>query len=498
MSSELTWKKNSSRYPSRGCRAKSGLYAGQDDEDKVPKQDQEVFELEESDPSSSDDLGEDEADFERMKMRRRLGGKVVNKKAKVRRTSSRSNKFQKSMAEPRISELLVPPTREEVKRTTKGRTGKSKKDSPSTRTSPYARQETTNEDESVVTDCHNSESLEGSKESDHHSRRSSSRKLVETQSGSTDSTDLHETDESSVEDDDDEEPLSMQRIIASKSEKCGIWREICRTMNTIEVDAGSVWHQEDKTDDEEFEERFLVKWSDRSYLHCSWETAKDLEDQIENSKAYLNTFFRKSKDGFLFTSEERSDGDYFDPAFTQIERILEIEETCGCDNISPIQEDELTTDDLGIVTDKESPRFEDGLGRYFLVKWGNLSYSNATYEYERDLILNNVDYKQQLKAFHARSAKPTKKLLRSRQRGGEATRRKLYKTFGDNSSMDEEARSSAVAGYQKMLREKVFKNGGQLRDYQAEGVSWMISNYVNKRSCILAGKFDGPKHGWLT
>lgn len=58
--------------------------------------------------------------------------------------------------------------------------------------------------------------------------------------------------------------------------------------------------------------------------------------------------------------------------------------------------------------------------------------------------------------------------------------------FGDGSKMDEGKLSEAVTAYQKELAEFVYPNGGQLRDYQAEGVSWMIANYLNGRSCLLA------------
>ena len=58
--------------------------------------------------------------------------------------------------------------------------------------------------------------------------------------------------------------------------------------------------------------------------------------------------------------------------------------------------------------------------------------------------------------------------------------------FGDGSRIEERKLSEAVSSYQKELAEFVYPNGGQLRDYQAEGVSWMVSNYLNGRSCLLA------------
>ena len=67
---------------------------------------------------------------------------------------------------------------------------------------------------------------------------------------------------------------------------------------------------------------------------------------------------------------------------------------------------------------------------------------------------------------------------------GEAELRRLYKeVFGENSDAKLESR---VDDYQNALAEHTFPNGGRLRDYQAEGVSWLMANYVNKRSSILA------------
>lgn len=50
---------------------------------------------------------------------------------------------------------------------------------------------------------------------------------------------------------------------------------------------------------------------------------------------------------------------------------------------------------------------------------------------------------------------------------------------------DEEKQDANVKAYQDELAKQVFPNGGQLRDYQAEGVTWLISNFVFDRSSIL-------------
>ena len=232
-----------------------------------------------------------------------------------------------------------------------------------------------------------------------------------TQESDSDS-DASQNDDSTVEESDseneeDEEPFKIQRIIASRTEPRNAWAKIGAKMNTNEIDYGSRWVQDpvDENDDT-YEERYLVKWHDMSYLHVSWETESDLLELVENAKNYLSTFFRKSSHGLLFSSDERCDGDYFDPGWTQVDRLLEVHFPDECPIKSVKNEDKITNDELGICLDKEDKEaFEEGLGRQFLIKWGNSQYTESTYEYERDLILNEVEYKDQLKDFHRRKKK---------------------------------------------------------------------------------------------
>ena len=66
----------------------------------------------------------------------------------------------------------------------------------------------------------------------------------------------------------------------------------------------------------------------------------------------------------------------------------------------------------------------------------------------------------------------------------EDQRRRLYKIFGEKGVKG--SQEDKIAEYQKKIEAHVFANGGQVRDYQAEGISWMISNFINNRSSILA------------
>jgi SNF2 family DNA or RNA helicase len=69
---------------------------------------------------------------------------------------------------------------------------------------------------------------------------------------------------------------------------------------------------------------------------------------------------------------------------------------------------------------------------------------------------------------------------------GEIEFRKLYGVFGGISKMDDEKLNDAVVAYQKDLANVVYPNGMQLKDYHVYGVSWMMTNYLNGRSSLVA------------
>ena len=199
------------------------------------------------------------------------------------------------------------------------------------------------------------------------------------------------------------EPFKISKVLACRSETISTWKEICANMNTSALDYGSRWTQDAPLDDTLVEERFLIKWTDLSYMHCSWETRKDLRDLVEGSHSSLARFITKYPDGLALDANERCDGDFFDPAWVQVDRIMEVHfpEACPCQSVD--DEDEVSHGDLGIVLDRADPDYESGLGRQFLIKWGNQPYTTCSYEFERDLILNNIEYKDQLKSFDKRS-----------------------------------------------------------------------------------------------
>lgn len=414
---------SSRKNPRRGTTA-TVSYAEDGGEDNDPMEVDEMFEEDnngENPTSTDDDLDADEEEEggrRRSSRSRRTrfsstdgaaaAASKENMAVSERRTSSRANKFQSSMKEPSdksIRDLFKETNGSKTTTELPDNNEKPKKQvqRSAKRSSAKPNQQWKSSKQVVVeSPTHKSPARRHRQHRlsiSHHKPKGSD---SESDDSSVEAEDLDDDDEAEEE----EEPFKVQRIIASRTEPRNKWAKICAKMNTTEIDYGSRWVQEtvDENDDT-FEERFLVKWADLSYLHISWETESDLLEQVEGAKTYLTTFFRKSENGFLFSSDERCDGDYFDPAWTQIDRILEVHfpEECPCRSVK--DEDAVTNEDLGIILDKNHPDFENGLGREFLIKWGNSGYTEATFEFERDLILNEREYKDALNDYNHRTKK---------------------------------------------------------------------------------------------
>ena len=89
--------------------------------------------------------------------------------------------------------------------------------------------------------------------------------------------------------------------------------------------------------------------------------------------------------------------------------------------------------------------------------------------------------------FLCSTLKPTQSEFNETEKVKEEQKRRLYKIFGENARGTQEERDEKIAEYQQQLVDEEFGDrGNKLRDYQAEGVAWLISNYVNKRSSVLA------------
>jgi len=278
-------------------------------------------------------------------------------------------------------------------------------------------------------------------------------------------------EESSSSDEDDREEIVVDAIIACRRDTIENWNKRCKKMNSSEVRNGSLWSDPSSVSCSQsrlqaLEERFLVKWAEMSYIHCSWEKETVLVEQTANGTYQLNSFFKRfAESGYRFDVNERGEGEFFDDSLVQINRVLEVQ------------------GGTKVILDRESEEYEDGDGRQLMIKWCSLPYSESTYEYERDLILMGVEYESHCEEYAKRQRKPSLRECKYNLSKHDRLLHHLRRLFRTSIANGE---SAGMVGYVQELQGYIFRNGGKLRDYQAEGVAWMVANYVNGRSSILA------------
>uniref|UniRef100_A0A8C8A3E0 Chromodomain helicase DNA binding protein 9 n=1 Tax=Oryzias sinensis TaxID=183150 RepID=A0A8C8A3E0_9TELE len=169
-------------------------------------------------------------------------------------------------------------------------------------------------------------------------------------------------------------------------------------------------------------EEFFVKYKNYSYLHCEWATEQQLEKD-KRIQQKIKRFKMKQAQRALFFADE----DPFNPDYVEVDRVLEVS---YCEDKDTGQE---------VV--------------YYLVKWCSLPYEDSTWELKDDVDQSKIEEFEQLQA-----VKPDSRRV-------ERPPANLWK---------------------KREHSREYRNGNMLRDYQLEGVNWLLFNWYNRRNCILA------------
>uniref|UniRef100_A0A8C3LJZ8 Chromodomain helicase DNA binding protein 8 n=1 Tax=Chrysolophus pictus TaxID=9089 RepID=A0A8C3LJZ8_CHRPC len=170
-------------------------------------------------------------------------------------------------------------------------------------------------------------------------------------------------------------------------------------------------------------EEFFVKYKNYSYLHCEWATI----DQLEKDKRIhqkLKRFKTKMTQMRHFFHE---DEEPFNPDYVEVDRILDESHSVDKDNGEPVV--------------------------YYLVKWCSLPYEDSTWELKEDVDEGKIGEFKRIQARH-----PELKRLPRPQAGS----------------------------WKKLESSHEYKNHNQLREYQLEGVNWLLFNWYNRQNCILA------------
>uniref|UniRef100_G3N434 Chromodomain helicase DNA binding protein 6 n=1 Tax=Gasterosteus aculeatus TaxID=69293 RepID=G3N434_GASAC len=172
-------------------------------------------------------------------------------------------------------------------------------------------------------------------------------------------------------------------------------------------------------------EEFYVKYRNFSYLHCSGPLQIEQHLKVSILARLFRLFFQ------LFLEISRGifhpDEDIFNPDYVEVDRILEV----------------------AVTTDTETGEEVT----HYLVKWCSLSYEEATWELQEDLD------SEKIKEFEH-----------------------IQKLPADLRHMDRPPPEK----WQKLNNTRDFRNGNQLREYQLEGMNWLLFNWYNRKNCILA------------
>ncbi|KAF8984052.1 choline dehydrogenase 6 [Entomortierella lignicola] len=170
-------------------------------------------------------------------------------------------------------------------------------------------------------------------------------------------------------------------------------------------------------------EELLIKYKFSSYLHVEWVPKKRIEDGEHLGKNRVKKFMEKN--------DRFSDYEFFNPAFTKVDRIID--------------EGELAT-------------AEGEIQIFFLVKWCNTSYDGSTWEKRDDVLKLDAT---KVHEFYARKIIP------------------------DSIAAKQLPRPPRGA-FRKLKESPLFKHGNQLRQYQMEGLNWLLDCWFNGQACIMA------------
>ncbi|KAJ8259214.1 hypothetical protein COCON_G00182260 [Conger conger] len=170
-------------------------------------------------------------------------------------------------------------------------------------------------------------------------------------------------------------------------------------------------------------EEFYVKYRNFSYLHCKWATLEDLEKDPRIHQKIKRFRNKQAQLKHIFTEP---DEDLFNPDYVEVDRVLEVAHTTDTET-----GEEVT---------------------HYLVKWCSLSYEESTWELQEDVDPGKIREFEDIKKIpdlkHVERPLPEQ--------------------------------------WKKLDYSRDYRNGNQLREYQLEGMNWLLFNWYNRKNCILA------------
>ena len=229
--------------------------------------------------------------------------------------------------------------------------------------------------------------------------------------------------------------------------------------------------------------KYYVKWTNLSYIHCTWLTSKEISS-IPGGEAALRKFKKKtfndelspsiSIPSLLTASQDDLNANWF-----RVERIIghRVEE------VSDEDENNNNNDHKTIEQDQ------------YLVKWKSLPYDQCTWENEDDISEKSFIEDYNMRSHHWNSTVFDKKSNRSKGK---------YKNYSyedeiendnnndnnnpsnSNDPKSAEKNENSSSSFIKLTEPLADKSGNVLRPYQLEGLNWLRYCWQNGNNSILA------------
>ncbi|KAL9253974.1 CHROMATIN REMODELING 5-like protein [Drosera capensis] len=186
---------------------------------------------------------------------------------------------------------------------------------------------------------------------------------------------------------------------------------------------------------------FLIKWKGQSHLHCLWKPLSELQN-LSGYKKVLNYIKKATEDVKFRKSVTREELEVHD---VSKEMDLDLfKQNC---QVERIVADRISNDISGDVTPE------------YLVKWQGLSYAEATWEKDVDIAFAQ-DAIDEYKAREAAMA-----------------------VLGKTVDMQ---RKKSKGSLRKLDEQPGWLKGGKLRDYQLDGLNFLVNSWRNNVNVILA------------
>ncbi|KAL9143209.1 hypothetical protein ABFS82_14G221200 [Erythranthe guttata] len=186
---------------------------------------------------------------------------------------------------------------------------------------------------------------------------------------------------------------------------------------------------------------FLIKWKGQSHLHCQWKSFSELQN-LSGFKKVLNYTKKVMEDVKYRNLVSREEIEVND-----VSKEMDLDIIKQNSQVERVIAERLIKDSLGDV------------GPEYLVKWQGLSYAEATWEKDIDISFAQ-DAIDEYKAREAAAMVQGKTVDFQRKRSKGSLR--------------------------KLDEQPEWLKGGKLRDYQLEGLNFLVNSWRNDTNVILA------------